>query len=116
MRGFESLPLRQMRPICYAHGCVDIGCSLSAIQVRNKQAADCVFSERRAFLFKRSLMNTEIEELFSSSYKTRKLLEQVLPAEAVDHILTLLAKDNAHRKYLKIVEENEQCCENTTLE
>ena len=29
-------------PICYAYGWVDIGCSLSTIQVRNKQAADCV--------------------------------------------------------------------------
>lgn len=52
-------------------------------------------------------MNTELEELLESSFKMRKLLEQVLPKEAVDYILTLLAKDGAHRRYLKIVEENE---------
>jgi hypothetical protein len=52
-------------------------------------------------------MNTELEELLESSFKMRKLLEQVLPKEAVDYILNLLAKDGAHRKYLKIVGENE---------
>lgn len=52
-------------------------------------------------------MNTELEELLESSFKMRKLLEQVLPKEAVDYILNLLAKDGAHRRYLKIVEENE---------
>ena len=50
-------------------------------------------------------MSPELEELFSSSFKTRKILEQVLPKEAIDYILNLIAKDIAHRKYLKIIEE-----------
>lgn len=29
-------------PICYVHVCADIGHALSAISVKNKQAADCV--------------------------------------------------------------------------
>ena len=52
-------------------------------------------------------MSPELEELLTSSFTLRKLLKQVLPDEAIDYILNLIAKDGAHRKYLKIVEENE---------
>ena len=52
-------------------------------------------------------MTAELEELLSSSFKLRKALQQVLPPEAVDYILVLIAKDRAHQNFLKIVEENE---------
>lgn len=52
-------------------------------------------------------MNPELEELLSSSYKLRKVLEQVFNKEAVDYFMELVSKDGAHRKYLKIVEETE---------
>ena len=52
-------------------------------------------------------MTTELEEFLSSSFKLRKLLEPVLPKEASDYILTLIARDLAHRKYLEITEEVE---------
>jgi hypothetical protein len=52
-------------------------------------------------------MSPELEEFFSSSFNVRKTLEQVLPKEAVDYILNLIAKDGAHRKFLKITEEVE---------
>ncbi len=50
-------------------------------------------------------MIPELEELLSCSFKLRKALEQVLPKEAVDYILDLLAKDNAHRNFLKLTED-----------
>lgn len=50
-------------------------------------------------------MTKELEELFECDFKLRKLLEQVLPKEAVDYILCLIVKDNAHRKLMNIVEE-----------
>ena len=49
-------------------------------------------------------LSNELEELFNSSFKVRKTLEQVLPKEAIDYLLDLVAKDFAHRKYLKITE------------
>lgn len=52
-------------------------------------------------------MSPELEELLESSFKLRKAFEQILPPEAVDYILNLIAKDGAHRKFLKITEENE---------
>ena len=45
--------------------------------------------------------------LFLKKFKLRKILEQVLPQEAIDHIINLIAKDGAHRKFLKLTEENE---------
>ena len=48
-------------------------------------------------------MTAELEEILQSSYKLRKTLEQVLPKDAVDYLLELIAKDGAHRNYLKIV-------------
>jgi hypothetical protein len=52
-------------------------------------------------------LSNELEEFFNSSFKVRKTLEQVLPKEAIDYLLDLVAKDFAHRKYLKITEETE---------
>ena len=50
-------------------------------------------------------LSTELEELLNSSFKLRKALEQILSKEAVDYILTLIARDGAHRKFLKLTEE-----------
>ncbi len=50
-------------------------------------------------------MSPELEELLSSSFKVRKLLEPVLPKEAVDYLLVLIAKDLAHIKYIKLTEK-----------
>ena len=50
-------------------------------------------------------MTPELEELLESSFRLTKTLEQVLPKEATDYILDLIAKDNAHRKFLKITDE-----------
>lgn len=50
-------------------------------------------------------MIAELEKLLESTYKLRKTLQKALPPEAVDYLIGLVAKDGAHRKYLKIVEE-----------
>lgn len=50
-------------------------------------------------------MTAELENLLENTYKLRKTLQQALPPEAVDYLIGLIAKDGAHRKYLKIVEE-----------
>jgi hypothetical protein len=52
-------------------------------------------------------MSPELEELLESPFKLRPTLGQILPQEAVDYILNLIVKDGAHRKFLKITEENE---------
>jgi hypothetical protein len=52
-------------------------------------------------------MSPELEEFLEGSFKLRRILEPVLPKEALDYILELIAKDSAHRKYLKITEEME---------
>lgn len=52
-------------------------------------------------------MSQELEDLLNSSYKLRKALEQLFNKEAVDYFMELVSKDCAHRKFLKIVEENE---------
>ena len=52
-------------------------------------------------------MTTELEEFLQNTFILRKTLGQVMSPEAVDYIINLIAKDGAHRKYLKIVEENE---------
>jgi hypothetical protein len=51
-------------------------------------------------------MSPELEEFLTNSFRLRKTFEQILPPEAVDYIMNLIAKDGAHRKYLKIVEED----------
>ena len=50
-------------------------------------------------------MSPELEELLYSTFKLRQVLSQVLPEEAIDYIMELIAKDGAHRKYLKLTEE-----------
>lgn len=50
-------------------------------------------------------MTPELEEFLNSSYKLRKTLEPVLPKEAIDYILMLVAKDLAHQKFLKLTED-----------
>lgn len=51
-------------------------------------------------------MSPELEELLHSTFKLRQTLSQVLPKEAVDYIIELIVQDSAHRKYLKLTEEN----------
>lgn len=51
-------------------------------------------------------MSPELEEFLANSFKLRKAFEQILPPEAVNYILDLIAKDSVHRKFLKITEEN----------
>ena len=51
-------------------------------------------------------MSPELEELLSKDFVLRQKLITILPAEAVDYILELIAKDGAHRKYLKLTEED----------
>ena len=50
-------------------------------------------------------MTPELEELLNKTLILRQALSQVLPMEAVNYILELIAKDGAHRKYLKLVED-----------
>jgi hypothetical protein len=52
-------------------------------------------------------VSPELEKLLEGSFKLRATLEQVLSKEAVDYIMLLIAKDGAHRKYLKLAEEPE---------
>ena len=64
----------------------------------------------RTFLFRKTVMENlshELEELLGSPFKLRKVLEQVLPADAVNYIIDLVVKDGAHRKFLKLTEETE---------
>jgi hypothetical protein len=53
-------------------------------------------------------MSPEVEELLYSSFQLRRTLIQVLPQEAVNYIMELIAKDGAHKKYLKLTEELEK--------
>ena len=66
-----------------------------------------MFHGRRALnlVSNRYKMTPELEEFFSNSFKLRKTLEQVLPKEAIDYLLDLIARDLAHRKFLKLTEE-----------
>ena len=50
-------------------------------------------------------MIPELEEFLSNTFRLRQTLLQVLPVEAVNYFMELLAKDGAHRKYLKNIEE-----------
>ena len=49
-------------------------------------------------------MTPELEELLEGSFKLKKALQQVLPQEAVDYLINLIARDGAHRKFLKITD------------
>lgn len=53
-------------------------------------------------------MSPELEELLHSTFILRQKLSTILPVEAVDYILELVAKDGAHRKYLKLTEDLEK--------
>lgn len=50
-------------------------------------------------------MTPELEEFLHNTFKLRQTLSQVLPKEAVDYIMELIAKDGAHRKYLELTKE-----------
>ena len=52
-------------------------------------------------------MSPELEELLHGTFKLRQALSQVMPKEAVDYIINLIAKDGAHRRFLKLTEEIE---------
>jgi hypothetical protein len=52
-------------------------------------------------------LSPELEALLGSFFKLRKLLEPLLPKEAIDYIINLIAKDLAHRKFLSLVEEDD---------
>ncbi len=52
------------------------------------------------------IMSPELEEFLHNTFKLRQTLSQVLSQEAVDYIMELIAKDGAHRNYLKFIEEN----------
>ena len=53
-------------------------------------------------------MSPELEELLHSSLILKQTLSKVLSPEAVNYIMELIAKDGAHRKYLKLTEETEE--------
>lgn len=52
-------------------------------------------------------MKKEVDEYLDNSFKLSRTLEQLMPKDVSDYIMELIAKDKAHRKYLSIVEENE---------
>lgn len=52
-------------------------------------------------------MTAELEEFLDNTFTLRKTLNQVIPQEATDYIIELIAKDGAYRKFLKITKENE---------
>ena len=49
-------------------------------------------------------MSSKLEELLHNSFQLRRTLAQVLPQEAVDYIMELIAKDGAHRNFLKLTD------------
>ena len=53
-------------------------------------------------------MDPELEKILENSFRLRQALEQVLSKNAVDYIATLIAKDNAHRKFLRRMEETDE--------
>ena len=54
-----------------------------------------------------SELSPELEDLFSKTFTLRKTLSSVLPAEAVDYLCELIAKDGAHRKFLELTKEED---------
>ena len=52
-------------------------------------------------------ISEELEDFLNNTFKIRKALAQVLPQEAIDYIINLIVKDGAHRKFIKLTEENE---------
>ena len=50
-------------------------------------------------------MSPELESLLNNLNLLKQTLARVLPPEAVDYLINLIAKDSVHRKLLKIVKE-----------
>jgi hypothetical protein len=53
-------------------------------------------------------MTKELEEALSHTWTLRNTLKTVLAAEVVDYIMTLVAQDSAHRKFVALCEEFEK--------
>ena len=53
-------------------------------------------------------MTKELEEFLSRTYTIRTQLKTVFQLEVVDHIMKLIAQDNASRKLQKLSEEYEK--------
>lgn len=53
-------------------------------------------------------MTPELEQFFHNTFVLRQTLSKVLPPEAVNYIMELIARDGAHRKYIKLMEEFEK--------
>ena len=52
-------------------------------------------------------LTPEAEELFSSSFKLKQILSPVLPPDAVQYILELIARDGAHSRFLELTKEQD---------
>jgi hypothetical protein len=53
-------------------------------------------------------MTKELEEVLSHTWTLRNTLKTVLAPEVVDYIITLIAQDSAHRKFVALCEEFEK--------
>lgn len=53
-------------------------------------------------------MTKELEEVLSHTWTLRNTLKTVLAPEVVDYIMTLIAQDGAHRKFVALCEEFEK--------
>jgi hypothetical protein len=53
-------------------------------------------------------MTKELEEALSHTWTLRNTLKTVLVPEVVDYIMTLVAQDSAHRKFVALCEEFEK--------
>jgi hypothetical protein len=53
-------------------------------------------------------MTKELDEFLSRTYTIRTQLKTVFQLEVVDHIMRLIAQDNASRKLQKLSEEYEK--------
>lgn len=53
-------------------------------------------------------MTKELEEVLSHTWTLRNTLKTVLAPEVVDYIMTLVAQDSAHRKFVALCEEFEK--------
>lgn len=53
-------------------------------------------------------MTKELEEALSHTWTLRNTLKTVLAPEVVDYIMTLVAQDSAHRKFVALCEEFEK--------
>ena len=53
-------------------------------------------------------MTKELEEVLSHTWTLRNTLKTVLAPEVVDYIVSLIAQDGAHRKFIALCEEFEK--------